>query len=791
MDQQVHLKRIEMAQRYADHLSQKRRSESGDIGAASTASSTAQRMCWLCGAEVGTVIYNSRDLCLDCGEDVMNFGLLPLLASVLASVDAMLEARLSDVEQTAQLMSPLSSPIAAPAAHPFSGWTCYHCKSIVPSAADTCTCCKRRRPLELVCPRCSRHAEQHKVCAVTRHPHVLWPCAECSSTNIDDAVQCRVCQRKRTWFCAACSLENAWANRQCDACDGSNKVATLSTLVNRDFLHHLGFESDAQKLQNEQRKKVESSKEHTARLERRIEQLQLFPIPIDDDGNCLFRALSYQLVRTDAFHMVVRHMIVDYMEQHRTEYCLLVGADDFDAYISGMRRNSIWGDELCVHAASRAFNMKIHVVTSDEARWHLRYEPQVGRSFAADPEAPPKRQLFLCYRSPDHYYCVVNAAVEPRVRLIDLDAALRLWGQGSAFPLPQQQAVAPQQKLVVEKLPPASSSSAPAQLGIAHVVLSSNDARGKETVSPPRVRRGAPDSTTTNHQPLTQAHAGRLPTTTSSLPQPLSTPAAVPVQSAERPLTRSLRNEVLQFSHFAFLPHPVMVRLCVAASQNNIGVDTQERVRQDKEGAYFYLYTIPHKMILDGGEARFPWGPLYRQTQQLHIEYRQKPGAALMPLFLLQHIQTGGFITPADDLSLRSVFADLSPVHCADLHCRRVSQLSASLLTIDDNSTQSRSKLYLRFFQKELKAPFIGFVGEGRLFCCEFPVANSMLVVHQLFSGRAERLCLRCRQWYDGGKARPLWHAQQEEDAATPSAKESVCQHFSWVEETLELLDRV
>ena len=106
-------------------------------------------------------------------------------------------------------------------------------------------------------------------------------------------------------------------------------------------------------VQDQQRKQVGQIELHTERLRHRVENIGLQAVPIDDDGNCLFRALSYELVRTDIFYPVLRHMIADYMEDHQSEYSLLGGAQEFEGYVAGMRQNRVWGDELCVHAAAR------------------------------------------------------------------------------------------------------------------------------------------------------------------------------------------------------------------------------------------------------------------------------------------------------------------------------------------------------------------------------------------------------------------------------------------------------
>ena len=50
--------------------------------------------------------------------------------------------------------------------------------------------------------------------------------------------------------------------------------------------------------------------------------------------------------------------------------------NELDSYIEYMSRNRTWGDELTLRAAADCFGCTIHVVTSTDANWYLRYEPQ-------------------------------------------------------------------------------------------------------------------------------------------------------------------------------------------------------------------------------------------------------------------------------------------------------------------------------------------------------------------------------------------------------------------------------
>lgn len=66
-----------------------------------------------------------------------------------------------------------------------------------------------------------------------------------------------------------------------------------------------------------------------------------------------------------------------------------------------MRRNRTWGDELTMRAAADTFNVRIHVITSEQENYLLHYDPEEAKK-----SSKPQRQLFLSYVSPIHYNTV-------------------------------------------------------------------------------------------------------------------------------------------------------------------------------------------------------------------------------------------------------------------------------------------------------------------------------------------------------------------------------------------------
>ena len=75
---------------------------------------------------------------------------------------------------------------------------------------------------------------------------------------------------------------------------------------------------------------------------------------------------------------------------------------ELEAYLREMAQPRAWGDELTLRGAAGAYQCTIHVITSLQGHWYLRYAgagaPQQGA-----PPAQTGREVFLSYISPVHY----------------------------------------------------------------------------------------------------------------------------------------------------------------------------------------------------------------------------------------------------------------------------------------------------------------------------------------------------------------------------------------------------
>ena len=145
-------------------------------------------------------------------------------------------------------------------------------------------------------------------------------------------------------------------------------------------------------------------------LGQRLSFLRLANVHMADDGNCLFRAMSYELFNSQAYHHYVRDRVVKHLQTHSSTYEPFVGDHGaFTAYIHDMTQDASWGDELCLQACCDAFRVDIHVITTDSEHFHLAYAPGGPPPPHSHTATTPHRKLFLSYIAPVHYNVVAPA----------------------------------------------------------------------------------------------------------------------------------------------------------------------------------------------------------------------------------------------------------------------------------------------------------------------------------------------------------------------------------------------
>ena len=80
------------------------------------------------------------------------------------------------------------------------------------------------------------------------------------------------------------------------------------------------------------------------RLRRRLEEMGLEEVRMGDDGNCQFRALSWQLYGTQSLHASVRESVVQWIREHADSFMAYFdGEDEFQEYLATMaKKRTSW-----------------------------------------------------------------------------------------------------------------------------------------------------------------------------------------------------------------------------------------------------------------------------------------------------------------------------------------------------------------------------------------------------------------------------------------------------------------
>ena len=124
---------------------------------------------------------------------------------------------------------------------------------------------------------------------------------------------------------------------------------------------------------------------------------------IKGDGNCLFRAIGFQL-NPSKDHSDVRLQVVDYMENNKDRFENFMEDNmNFEEYIDRMKLIGTWGGEVEVVAASEVFGVRISI-----------FCPLSHNFYNGDPKHE-KCKVILSYHGNNHYNVLLDARIKARV----------------------------------------------------------------------------------------------------------------------------------------------------------------------------------------------------------------------------------------------------------------------------------------------------------------------------------------------------------------------------------------
>ena len=260
-------------------------------------------------------------------------------------------------------------------------WSCPRCTFFNPSSLRFCEACGCAQPQQLLCEWCQKSVlstvgGSADICSGVGRRHQPWHCQSCTVINVVEGDACFLCSASRKWKCTRCLQDNVARSSTdnsgrhfCTFCGAMNSRNGDDGALARQYTA-VNHEADREA---EQQRKFAAAK---SRLGSHLSWLGVELREQVGDGNCLFRSLAQQVFNCPHHHMLVRHMTTNYVEKHAEAYaCLFDGPGELHEYLQTMRASGTWGDEVMLHAAAQWLGVDIHVITSDENRWHLTFSP--------------------------------------------------------------------------------------------------------------------------------------------------------------------------------------------------------------------------------------------------------------------------------------------------------------------------------------------------------------------------------------------------------------------------------
>jgi hypothetical protein len=118
-----------------------------------------------------------------------------------------------------------------------------------------------------------------------------------------------------------------------------------------------------QRILEDRRASEQQPRDNTFR--ERLREYGKVEIPIDDDGNCQFRALADQLFGDQERHAELRAAAINQLRSKPEYYKAFVHDADWDSYVRRMEQDREWGDQVTLQAVTDAHKVTAHVFSSD------------------------------------------------------------------------------------------------------------------------------------------------------------------------------------------------------------------------------------------------------------------------------------------------------------------------------------------------------------------------------------------------------------------------------------------
>lgn len=160
---------------------------------------------------------------------------------------------------------------------------------------------------------------------------------------------------------------------------------------------------------------------------------------MEEDGACLFRAISFQMYGDQEMHDIIRQQTMDYIYQNR-EYFAEFITEDITKYVSRKRQNHLHGNHIEIQAMSEMYNRPVELYCYELTPINIYNSQQINNGY---------EPLRLSYHRYSHY----NAILDPYKSSVGVGLGLAGYQPEQFDPMKQvNDAVQMSEQLEIEKM---------------------------------------------------------------------------------------------------------------------------------------------------------------------------------------------------------------------------------------------------------------------------------------------------------------------------------------------------
>jgi len=139
-----------------------------------------------------------------------------------------------------------------------------------------------------------------------------------------------------------------------------------------------------------------------------------------EDGNCLFRSVSHQIYGDPNSHPLVREACMNYIQHERYFFENFIAGETFEEYVTRMRMDGEWGDNVEIQAMSEIYDrpIEIYAYSHIPLKTFTSSAPSSSASTSSSPSHStpslahastlPFRPIRLSYHFASHYNSIVG-----------------------------------------------------------------------------------------------------------------------------------------------------------------------------------------------------------------------------------------------------------------------------------------------------------------------------------------------------------------------------------------------